>query len=240
MNTSPDRHPKALLFDVQGTVTDFHSTVRRSAERICGMRYPGVNWSEFVNSWRAMYFESTSRPDDLSDQWTTVDSIYRRSLDALLEREDLEEIGLAEREELNAAWQRLDPWPDAVPGLLRMRGKFALATLSNADVCAVISISRHGQLPWDAIFSAEMAGAFKPDPRTYLMACRYLGCDPGDVMMVASHKYDIRAAGALGMKTAFVARPDELGADAPADVEYSDEFDINAADFSDLATQLGC
>jgi 2-haloacid dehalogenase len=115
-----------------------------------------------------------------------------------------------------------------------------LATLSNADVAAVIDISKRAQLPWDAVFAAEMAGVFKPDPAIYRMAATYLGLDPAEIMMVASHKYDIEAAGGLGFQTAFVARPLEFGVDGDADVTYSKEFDINASDFIDLAEQLGC
>jgi 2-haloacid dehalogenase len=110
--------------------------------------------------------------------------------------------------------------------------------LSNADVNAAVSISRHGNLPWHAVFTAEMAGVFKPDPKIYHLAARYLGYDPAEIMMVASHKYDIRAAKALGFRTAFIARPLEFGAKGNPDVSFSDEFDINAEDFLDLAAQL--
>ncbi|CNK04744.1 haloacid dehalogenase-like hydrolase [Mycobacterium tuberculosis] len=85
-----------------------------------------------------------------------------------------------------------------------------------------------------------MAGVFKPDPAIYRMAATYLGLDGTDIMMVAAHKYDLRAAARLGFHTAFVARPLEFGAGGDVDVHYSDEFDINAADFLDLAQQLGC
>jgi 2-haloacid dehalogenase len=124
--------------------------------------------------------------------------------------------------------------------LTRLKGAFTLATLSNADVSAVVHISKRAGLPWDAVFAAEMAGVFKPDPKIYRMAATYLGLEPAEIMMVASHKYDIRAAGALGFQTAFVARPLEFGAGVDVDVAYSDEFAVNAADFLDLADQLGC
>ncbi|GJO46369.1 hypothetical protein NJB1907E78_22060 [Mycobacterium marinum] len=125
-------------------------------------------------------------------------------------------------------------------GLTRLKTKFTLATLSNADVSAVVNISKRAALPWDVIFAAEMAGVFKPDPAAYRMAVGYLGCEPAEVMMVASHKYDLRAAARLGLRTAFVARPLEFGIGGAADATYADEFDINAADFLDLAGQLGC
>jgi 2-haloacid dehalogenase len=166
--------------------------------------------------------------------------VYRDALDAVLAECGIIGFSEAEREELTLAWQRLKPWPDVVTGLSRLKIKFTLATLSNADVSAVVNISKRAGLPWDAVFAAEMAGVFKPEPAIYRMAATYLGLDPADIMMVASHKYDIRAAAGLGFRTAFVARPLEFGVGGDADVAYSDEFDINASDFVDLADQLGC
>ncbi|GAB2444997.1 haloacid dehalogenase type II [Nocardia tengchongensis] len=235
MNVS---RPTALLFDVQGTATDFHSTIRRAARAAAGDLGPGQDWVKFVNDWRAAYFAETSQqPGD--GAWVSVASIYRKTLDPLLDAAGID-LAPAARDELARAWSRLDPWPDTVPGLHRLRKRFTLATLSNADVSAVVEITRHGDLPWHAIFAAEMVGAFKPDPRTYGLAARYLGLAPSEIMMVASHKYDIRAARELGFRTAFVARPLEYGDPALGDAEFSDEFDINAVDFLDLADQLAC
>jgi 2-haloacid dehalogenase len=228
---------KALLFDVQGTATDFHSTVCAEARRISAERYPSADWSELVRRWRAGYFNALESAD--GDGWVSVHSVYRDALDTVLEDAGMTGFSSAEREELTLAWQRLRPWPDVVPGLTRLKTAYTVATLSNADVCAVVNISKRAGLPWDAIFAAEMAGVFKPDPAIYRMAATYLGLDPAEIMMVASHKYDIRAAAGLGFRTAFVARPLEFGADGAADVDYSDQFDINASDFLDLADHLG-
>jgi 2-haloacid dehalogenase len=232
------RAPTALLFDVQGTATDFHSTVCSEARRISDGRYPEVDWAQFVNDWRAAYFSFLGAAKPAQKHWTSVHSLIRDGLESLLAEHGITDLSAAEREELTLAWQRLEPWPDAVLGLTRLKKKFTLAALSNADVSAVISISKHGGLPWDAVFAAEMAGAFKPDPAVYQMAARYLGLAPPEIMMVASHKYDIRAAASLRFQTAFVARPLELGPNGIADTAYDDAFDVNAADFLDLATQL--
>ncbi|MGW4738677.1 haloacid dehalogenase type II [Nocardia xishanensis] len=231
---------RALLFDVQGTATDFHSTVLGALRETSAGRHPHVDWAEFVDRWRAEYFEVLRDSKTSRDQWTTVHSVYRDALDRLLPEYGVTDLGEDERESLARAWQRIVPWPDAVAGLARLKTRFTLATLSNADVAAVVNISKLGGLPWDAIFTAEMAGAFKPDPATYRMAATYLGLAPEQIMMVACHKYDIRAAGALGFRTAFVARPLEFGAGGAVDVRYEDEFDFNARDFLDLADQLGC
>jgi 2-haloacid dehalogenase len=231
---------KALLFDVQGTATDFHSTVCDEAQRISAGRHPGVDWAEVVRRWRASYFAVLAAAQGRGGGWVSVHSVYRDALDSVLDESGITGFSDAEREELTLAWQRLKPWPDVVPGLTRMKRAHTLATLSNADVSAVVNISKRAGLPWDAVFAAEMGGVFKPDPAIYHLAATYLGLDPGEIMMVASHKYDIRAAGLLGFATAFVARPLEFGAGAEADVAYSDEFDVNASDFLDLAEQLGC
>lgn len=231
---------KALLFDVQGTATDFHSTVCDEARRIGADRYPDADWPAVVRRWRAGYFATLEAAQGRSDGWISVHSVYREALDTVVAEFGLGGLSDAERDELTMAWQRLRPWPDVVPGLTRLKGAFTLATLSNADVSAVVNISKGAGLPWDVVFAAEMAGVFKPDPVIYRMAVTYLGREPGEIMMVASHKYDIRAAGQLGFQTAFVARPLEFGAGADVDVAYSDEFDVNASDFLDLADQLGC
>lgn len=234
------RAPRALLFDVQGTATDFHSSVRDEARRIDAGRHPNVDWDDFVARWRDGYFAALTTAAPAGATWVSVHSVYRGALDALLDRCAIADFSDAARDELTSAWQRLRPWPDVLAGLTRLRKAFTLATLSNADVSAVVNISKHAALPWDAIFTAEMAGAFKPDPAVYHMAATYLGLQPSEIMMVASHKYDIRAAGRLGFQTAFVARPLELGVGGPVDVRYEKHFDVNASDFLDLADQLGC
>jgi 2-haloacid dehalogenase len=234
------RAPTALLFDVQGTATDFQSTVRDEAQRIAAGRYPDIDWNGFVGVWRAGYFEALNSGNTDGRSWVPVRSVYRQALDAVLDEHGITDVSTAERDELTMAWERLKPWPDVIPGLTRLKRRFTLATLSNADVSAVVAISKLAGLPWDAIFTAEMAAAFKPDPAVYYMAATYLGLNAAEIMMVASHKYDIRAAGSLGFQTAFVARPLELGPGGDVDIGYEDEFDVNASDFLDLADQLGC
>lgn len=225
---------KALLFDIQGTATDFHTTLCREARRITETE---ADWERLVNDWRAAYFAKTSAPRTDSDNWVSVHLMYRTALRKILADEGMK-VSDSQQRELTDAWTLLDPWPDVVAGLTTLREHYTLAALSNTDVAAAVSIARHGRLPLHAVFTAEMAGVFKPDPKIYRMAARYLGFEPGDIMMVASHKYDIRAARELGFATAFIARPLEFGVGGQADVEYSDEFDVNATDFLDLAFQL--
>ncbi|MGU7771940.1 haloacid dehalogenase type II [Burkholderia sp. MR1-5-21] len=231
---------QALIFDVQGTATDFRTTVSAATREIAGERAPGIDWGRFVDDWRGRYRPALDAILAGERPWSSVDRIYRDALDRVIDAYGVAFLTDDERERINFAWQTIEPWPDAVEGLQRLKRKFKLATLSNADVSAVVNISKRGGLPWDAIFAAEMVGTFKPDPRTYRMALRYLGVEPGAAMMVACHKYDLHAARALGMKTAFVARPLEFGPHGKVDTAFEDCFDVNARDFLDLAAQLGC
>lgn len=231
---------KAMVFDVQGTATDFRSTLAEEAARLCGGRAGDFDWGGFVDEWRGLYRPALDEVLAGVRPWTSVDLIYREALDRLLAKNGLTFFSEPEREELNFAWQKIRPWPDVVEGLERLKTRYKIATLSNADVSAVINIAKYGGLPWDAVFAAEMAGTFKPDPRTYNLAIKYLGLKPDEVMMVACHKYDLRAAKELGLNTAFVARPLEFGVNGKVDVLFEDSFDVNARDFLHLAEQLEC
>lgn len=240
MNQQKFPELKALVFDVQGTATDFRSTLVEEAARLSRGRAGNFDWGAFVDEWRGLYRPALDEVLAGTRPWTPVDLIYREALDRLLTQKGLSFFSEAERAELNFAWQKIRPWPDVVAGLERIKRSYKIATLSNADVSAVINIAKYGGLPWDAVFAAEMAGTFKPDPRTYNMATKYLGLKPEQVMMVACHKYDLRAAKVLGLRTAFVARPLEFGPEGKVDASFDEEFDANARDFLHLADQLDC
>jgi 2-haloacid dehalogenase len=119
-----------------------------------------------------------------------------------------------------------------------MKERRVVCALSNGSIWQLIQLARFGHLPWDAVFSVELFRAYKPDPRVYLGAAELLQLPPDQVMMVAAHVYDLRAARSNGMKTAFVARPNEWGPTGAAEVPEPGEFDLMAEDFLDLAAQL--
>src|SRR2546426_1420789 len=172
--------------------------------------------------------------------WTKLDDLHRMALDQLLVQFGV--IGLTEEEidHLNRAWHRLDPWHDTVPGLVRLRRKFILATLSNGNVALMVNMAKHGGLPWDAILGAEVARHYKPQPECYLTPAALLGLAPEECMMVAAHNGDLAAASSVGLRTAFVPRPAEHGPGQTKDVNPTRQWDVVANDFVDLANRLGC
>ena len=63
----------------------------------------------------------------------------------------------------------------------------------------LVNMAKYSALPWDCILSAELVQAYKPDPRPYQMAITLHGLQSSEVMMVAAHQEDLRAAQAQGM-----------------------------------------
>ena len=103
----------------------------------------------------------------------------------------------------------------------------------------MVHLARFAGLPWDCIITAENARCYKPRAEVYRTAIELLGLDPGAVMMVAAHNYDLRAARASGMRTAFIPRPTEHGPGQTTDLAPEDHWDVVAKDLEDLARALG-
>ena len=175
--------------------------------------------------------------------WTSLDDLHRESLCTLLGRHGIavEDGGVSDAavDEFNRAWHRLDPWPDVLEGLARLKRRYVLATLSNGNVALMVNMAKRAGLPWDAVLGAEVARRYKPQPEVYLTTAELLGLAPAECMMVAAHNDDLRAAGALGFRTAFVRRPDEYGPNQTANLRAEEHFDVVAESFIDLADALG-
>lgn len=230
---------KALAFDVFGTVVDWRGSVIREGEALAREKALGaIDWPAFADAWRGRYAPSMDRVRSGETPWKNLDALHRASLDELLGEFSIEGLTEEDVDHLNKAWHRLAPWPDSVEGLTRLKRSYTITTLSNGNVALLNDMAKAARLPWDLIFSAELVLRYKPDPETYLMIPNLLGLRPEQVMLVATHPSDLRAAREHGLRTAYVVRPDEWGPDwEPEPPDPS--FDINAEDFLDLAAKLG-
>ena len=231
---------RALLFDVQGTTLDFHRPLLEIGARVNAAKSLAIDWAALSVRWRGLYRETMDAVIEGRQPWIRVDAIYRACLDRLLGEDWLaDRFTGEERDAINAIWTQLEPWSDARDGLTRLARRYTLATLSNAGMATVIAVVKRAALPFDAVLTAELARAYKPAAAVYQLGVDYLDLPPEAMMMVACHKYDLHAAKAFGMKTAFVARPLEFGPDGRPDITPDTAFDLNARDFLDLADQLG-
>lgn len=237
---SSARPVTALVFDVFGTVVDWRTSIAREVDRLLNQsgRF-AIDATAFADAWRALYAPTMQRVRSGELPWTPLDRLHRIMLDAVLRDAGIDTLTEDEKRTLGCAWHRLDPWPDVVPALRRLKPAFVIAPLSNGNVSLMVNLARHAGLPWDCVLGAELVRHYKPDPEVYRSAGEFLDREPGEVMMVAAHLYDLRAAKAEGLRTAFVARPMELGPTGARDAEPDDSVDVSARDFEDLASQLG-
>ena len=229
---------EAMTFDVFGTVVDWRTSIIREGQVLSLEKGFYLDWESFADAWRSGYGPAMNRVRTGELPWLKIDQLHRMILDDLLVEYDFPAMSEVEIDHLNRVWHRLIPWPDTVRGLGRLKAKFVLATLSNGNVSLLTSMAKNAGLPWDVILSAELSGHYKTDPEVYIKAAELLSLPHERVMMVAAHKGDLRAAGALGFKTAYVPRPLEYGPDREIDMTPDPAFDVNATDFLDLATQL--
>jgi 2-haloacid dehalogenase len=225
---------RALTFDIFGTVVDWYGSIAAEIERI-GLPVDG---GEFALAWRAGYPPAMQEVRSGALPWTTIDGLHRRILDRLLAERGIA-LSPAAAEELNRIWHHLRPWPDSVAGLARLKARHIVTTLSNGNLSLLVDLARHAGLSWDAVFSAELFGHYKPDPEVYLGATKLLDLPPSHVMMVAAHPGDLRAAAACGLRTAYVPRPLERGPGGAMEPWVEGEFDLMAGDIGELAAQLG-
>lgn len=230
---------KALAFDVFGTVVDYRGSIIAEGAALNRDKGLTVDWAAFADAWRAQYRPNMNRVARGELPWMNLDALHRLALDALLARFGVTTLTEDETRHLNRIWRRLLPWPDAVAGLSRLRAKYIVTTLSNGDVALLVNMARIAGLPWDFICSAELVQAYKPDPRAYQMTYRLLDLTPEEVMLVAAHPDDLRAARTQGLRTCFTPRPLEAGPDAIPPIIAEPEVDLIATDFEELARLLG-
>jgi 2-haloacid dehalogenase len=202
---------KALFFDVFGTLMDWRSGIAREAERLLSPLGLRLDWIAFADAWRAEYQPAMEDVRSGRIPFSKLDVLHRRNLERVLQRLQVSGPDEAVMVELNLAWHRLDGWPDAAAGLVRLRRKYLVAPVSNGNISLMADLARRNGFAWDAVLGAEIAGDYKPKPRVYRSACEAFDLPPEQCMMCAAHSYDLAAAARCGLRTAHIARPDEHG-----------------------------
>lgn len=232
---------KALTFDVFGTVVDWRTSVAREADAFFKKHgVSNVDGIEFAMEWRKLYQPQMEKVRSGEMPFTKLDVLHRIGLGSLFQRYGIGGISEEETDYLNRAWHRLDPWPDSVEGLTRLKKKFILATQSNGNIALMVNMAKNAGLPWDVILGSEVVGHYKPCPDAYINCADALGLPPESCMMTAAHNNDLVAASQQGFRTAFVLRPVEYGPDQHKDNRAEHDFDYIANSFIELADQLDC
>jgi 2-haloacid dehalogenase len=232
---------QALLFDVFGTVVDWRSGVAREAAPFLERHIAGADPHAFADAWRRRYAPAMEEVRAGRRDYVRLDVLHRENLLAILPDFGIDPADVTDTEidELNHAWHRLDPWPDAVAGLTRLKQRFIIAPLSNGNIRLMLDIAKRAGLPWDAILGAELVKTYKPRPEAYLGTADILGLHPSEICMVAAHNSDLAAARGCGLRTAFIPRHTEHGPGQTTDLTPADTWDHIADTIAALADQLG-
>jgi 2-haloacid dehalogenase len=161
-------HIGFLAFDVFGTVVDWRSGVARAAQPFLERYDIDIDPFDFADEWRSLYQPAMQAVRSGERPWVRLDLLQRENLETVLARHgaNFGAIAGADLADLNRAWERLDPWPDAVEGLTRLKHRFPIGSLSNSHIAGMLHLSRFGGLPWDAILGAEIAKSYKLRPTT--------------------------------------------------------------------------
>lgn len=232
---------KALLFDVFGTVVDWRGSLIADFTAWGKAKGMDADWAALVDAWRGAYRPSMDEVRKHPERgFVNLDALQRQSIEPLTASLGMTGLTAADFDYLTSGWHRLDPWPDSVPGLTRLKTRFMISPLSNGNVGLLADMAKRAGLPWDLVLSAEVFGHYKPDREAYVGAARILGLDPSEVMMVAAHNDDLAAAQSFGLKTAFIPRPTEYGPHQKKDFAPDGNWDYVAKGIDELAAQLGC
>src|SRR5271170_4015856 len=233
------RQPVAIVFDTFGTVVDWRSSLIADLTAFGRQRDINADWTALVDAWRASYHPSMDRVRKGEQPWTTLDGLHRASLDTLAAQFGIKGLTEDDLRHINLGWHRLNPWPDSVAGLARLKRRFIIGPLSNGNVALLTKMAKHALLPWDVVFGSDLFEHYKPDPETYLGVAKLLDVAPGELMMAAAHNNDLAAARRSGLMTAFWPRPTEYGPHQKRDFAAEQDWDVVAKDIEDLAAQLG-
>ena len=231
---------KALVFDVFGTVVDWRTSVIRDLTAFGNGRRLQADWGRFADDWRDLYQPAMEQVRSGRRDWAILDDLHRESLITLLDRYGIRGLAPHEIEHLTTIWHRLDPWPDVIDGLLRLKRRYIIGTLSNGNTALLTRMAKRAGLPWDVILGAETARAYKPQPECYLRNAALLALAPHEMMLVAAHNNDLAAAAATGYRTAFVLRGSEHGSSQTADLRAEQAWDVVTDSFIGVAEALGC
>jgi len=224
----------ALTFDVFGTVLDLdagHAPRLRDFLKSKGSDMTADDlWARWRNRQRLEQYQDNQF---YAGHYGYLDS-SRRALVYTLRSCRLP-VDDADITRIMEGWRELTPFPDAVPGLQRLRGRFKLVVLSNGENELLAQLVKNRiRHEFDRVISVQDVGVFKPNPQVYRYAARVLKSEPAELMMVSAHSFDAVGARASGYRAAYVNRYD-----LPYD-ETPYRCDVEARDFRDLADQLGC
>jgi 2-haloacid dehalogenase len=231
---------KAMTFDIQGTLFDYYQPFARVSADLSKRKGLDLNWSGLLRDWNAEAISIIQAIIAGDQPWVPPGKIFRQSLDTVLSvRGQASQLDDADRADLMSIWSQMVPWHDSVEGVARLKRKLTVATLSNAGMAGVIALAKRSGVSFDAVLTGELVHSYKPSANVYQAASTYLGFPSSEIMMVATHKFDLKAAKEAGLRTAYIPRPLEFGPETKVDRSPEAYIDLVADNLIDLSRKIG-
>lgn len=230
--------PKALFFDVGGTIFDWKNTAIANINELSKKHGIAIDADAFANDWRREMFHNRALVAHGNLPWMNADGMHLAALDTLVETYPL--LAKVDRQKLvEETWHNLDSFDGAAEAINQLRTKYTVVVLTILSWQSIVSSSKRAGVQWDGILSCEFLGYYKPSLEAYRKGVSLMGLTPDQSMMVAAHETDLAAAQKAGMQTAYVGVPEEdlVFANSEQQTEY--HFDVTAADFPELCKKLG-
>jgi 2-haloacid dehalogenase len=227
---------KVLAFDTGGTILDWHSGIVQLLAETGARRGVERDWHDLANLYRR---RSLGRMLGAVAPDFTIDDVHRQVLDDVFGESGIGEFSDSDCHAIAQRWHELDAWPDFAPALARLRRRYVCVSFTILSLSLVIDVSRRNAILWDTVIPCEMLSVYKTRPEAYRRAAAHLAVEPGEILMVACHNFDLDAARGEGYRTAFVRRPDEWGPAGPPDPNPNPATDLVVAGFAELAERLG-
>lgn len=220
---------EVVVFDVLGTLVDEGAGLRAGLQAAA----PDAAASEVVamqESWQRYVADRQREMAAGRAEYVDSEVLDAEAADHVARQHGIDSS--ADLRTLATTSRRLPSWDDSAAGVAAIAGSRTMIALSNAADVTLLHLHAHAGFRWHNVVSSEQVRRYKPDPAVYRRALEVAGHSPSHVLMVAAHAWDLRAAQAEGMRTAFVARP---VADPPVP---SDAFDAAFDDLIGLAATL--
>lgn len=218
--------PQVAVFDVLGTVLDERGGF---CAALAAAGATGSELTELTDRWLGEVDGDIAAIASGAAAWRPWEQVIAEAL----ARTVPDDVRVEDPEALRFVGRRLPAWGDSAAVIRALRSRCRVVVLSNAGLLPLVECSRAAGIEWDAALSSEMVRSAKPDPRVYDFVLDLLRLDPEDVVMVAAHPWDLRAAAERGMRTAFVERAGEGVA------TVDDAFDWTVDDLRSLSTVVG-
>jgi 2-haloacid dehalogenase len=196
---------KVCMFDQYGTVVDMQKGLTEAVTPYLRAKGWTGRPDAFVTWWRRTHFENSMIDALLHREHTSYREIGQRAVAYTLERAGIPHT-MDEVRFLVAQIERLEPFADVPEALARLKTRYRIAVLSNGDPDMLEAAKAVHRIPFDAVISVAVAGAFKPHVATYTKAAEIMGVRMDEVLFVANHAFDCVGAKSAGMHSAFIDR----------------------------------